>query len=315
VTAGRADSLRTVHHVTVKRRMGESDVAEVSELLSVVGAADGHRPLGEHKWIDLVHGGRRGFAGFVAREKEGGPLLGYAQLSQGDRSWGVEVVVHPAWRGPQEGVAGDLLSAALAEVAHQGGGHVHLWVPKPDESWDATAAACGLRRGRDLYQMRRPLPLDAPGAERVAVRPFVPGEDERAWLEVNNRAFASHPEQGDWTMDTLHERETEPWFDPDGFLLHERQGRLAAFCWTKVHDGDPPVGEIYVIGVDPDFQGLGLGRALVEAGLDHLAGAGLRRAMLYVDAGNTAAVALYRSLGFVVDHTDRAYTGDVERAG
>lgn len=290
--------------------MGESDVAEVSELLAAVTTADGHRPLGEHKWLDLVHGGRKGFAGFVAREGDRGPLVGYAQLSHGHRTWGVEVVVPPELRSPDHCVVEDLLSAALAEVGRQGGGHVHLWVPKPTEHWDATAAACGLARGRDLLQMRRALPLED-DTPRVAVRPFVPGEDEAAWLEVNNRAFAGHPEQGGWDLDTILEREAEPWFDPEGFLLHERQGRLAASCWTKVHAGDPPLGEIYVIGVDPDFQGLGLGRALVLAGLDHLAAVGLRVAMLYVDGGNDPAVSLYRSLGFDVDHVDRAYTGDV----
>ena len=290
--------------------MGESDVAEVADLLAVVARADGHRPLGEHKWLDLVHGGRTGFAGFVAREGRSGPLLGYAQLSRGHHTWGVEVVVAPESRGPDHCVAPDLLSAALSEVARQGGGHVHLWVAKPDDWWDDTAASCGLHRGRELLQMRRPLPVDG-SHDPVDVRAFVPGEDEAAWLEVNNRAFASHPEQGDWDLDTLLEREAEPWFDPEGFLLHERDGRLAAFCWTKVHEGDHPLGEIYVIGVDPDFQGLGLGRALVLAGLDHLASAGLETAMLYVDGDNTSAVALYRSLGFAVDHVDRAYTGDV----
>ena len=295
--------------------MGEADVAEVSQLLQQAATADGHNPLGDHKWLDLVHGGRRGFAGFVAREGEGGPLVGYAQLSRGHDTWGLEVVVRPDHRKPDDEVGASLLGAALREVRRQGGGHLHLWVPKPTPHTDEMAASCGLRRGRDLYQMRRALPVEGARAP-VAVRPFEPGVDEPAWLAVNNRAFASHPEQGGWTLDTIVEREAEPWFDPEGFLLHERDGRLAASCWTKVHrDSDPPLGEIYVISVDPDFQGLGLGRALVLAGLDHLSSLGVTVGMLYVDADNAAAVGLYRALGFEVDHTDRAYTADIERAG
>lgn len=304
-----------MHHVEVKRRMGEADIAEVSTLLAEVARADGHRPLGEHKWLDLVHGGRTGFAGFVARSRETGQLVGYAQVSQGHHTWGVEVVVAVDHRAPPSQVGIDLLHAALAEIDRQGGGHVHLWVPKPTPVTDAMAAACGLAQGRDLLQLRVPLPVPDPGPP-LPVRPFEPGRDEPAWLAVNNRAFANHPEQGGWTAQTLREREEEPWFDPAGFLLHEVDGRLAGSCWTKVHlDTSPVLGEIYVIGVDPDFQGRGLGRGLVLAGLGHLAAAGVPMGMLYVDATNEPAVGLYRSLGFTVDHVDRAYTGDVPPAG
>ena len=141
-----------------------------------------------------------------------------------------------------------------------------------------------------------------------------------AWLEVNNRAFRGHPEQGSWDLATIYERERQGWFDPDGFLLHERDGRLAGFCWTKVHEAEDDeandasseqLGEIYVIAVDPDFQGHGLGRQLVLAGLASLCERGVSTGMLYVDRDNDAARKLYFSLGFSDDHTDRAYVIDV----
>lgn len=306
--------------------MGRGDIAAVSELLDVAEEADGHKPLGEHQWLDLVHGGREGFAGLVAWEPGHPHPVGYAQVTRGEgepATWALEYVVDPHHRQDGCPIGHDLVRAAVEVVRSEGGGHLHLWVSKPSADADEIAAANGLSRGRDLLQMRRALPVERGLPERTVdageewaldVRPFVVGQDEDAWLAVNNRAFHWHPEQGGWTRSTLERREAEPWFDPAGFLLHEEGSppRLAGFCWTKVHaDHDPPLGEIYVIATDPDFQGRGLGRALVLAGLDHLAAKGLAVGMLYVDADNTSAVALYEKLGFTVDHIDRAYTADV----
>ena len=295
--------------------MGRGDIDAVSALLAVAESVDGHRPLGEHQWLDLVQGGREGFAGLVAWEPGHDHPVAYAQVTRGPESWALEFVVDPHHRDRLAAIGAEVVGAALNIVAAEGGGHVHMWVPKPTPVHDAIAEGARLTRGRELLQMRRPLPVDAAhrlGAEPLAVRPFVPGRDEEAWLVVNNRAFRHHPEQGGWDLETIRTREKQPWFDPDGFLLYEQDGRLAGFCWTKVHkDVDPPLGEIYVIGTDPDFEGHGLGRRLVLAGLDWLAGKGLAVGMLYVDAANEGAVHLYEKLGFTVDHVDRAYVGDV----
>lgn len=289
--------------------MGEDDIAALSRLIEVASLADGHRALGEHKWLDLVQGGRGGFAGFVARDH--GRVIGYAQLSKGSGSnWAIEYVVHPRWRSAEHDLGVELLSAALEVVRGEGGGHVHLWVPKPTDSDDRVAAAVGLHRGRDLFQMRRPLPAER--SARISTRAFRPGEDERRWLEVNNAAFHTHPEQGCWTLETISEREAQPWFDSEGLRLYEVEGELAGFCWTKVQEEDGGVlGEIYVIAVAPAFEGRGLGTELVLAGLDHLTRRHVPTAMLYVDRDNEPARALYAKLGFYDDHVDRAYTGDV----
>jgi mycothiol synthase len=299
-----------VASLEIKRTMAAGDVAAISPLLDAATRVDGEQALSDHQWLDLVHGGRRGFAGLMAKETDDGAPVAYAQVSRGNDSWSIELVVDPDHRDRLADLGRELVGAAVGIVVAEGGGHVHWWVTQATPAHAAVAEAVGLRAGRLLHQMRRPLPTGIPYS--LETRPFVVGQDEEAWLEVNNRAFAWHPEQGGWTIDTIRSREAEPWFDPEGFLLHERDGRLAGFCWTKVHaDRDPVLGEIYVIAAHPDYHGGGLGKALTLAGLDHLARQGIGTGMLYVDAENTAAVALYEHIGFTIDHDDRAFVGDV----
>jgi len=140
---------------------------------------------------------------------------------------------------------------------------------------------------------------------------------EAAWLVVNNRAFAGHAEQGGWTSATLARRIGESWFDPTLFLLASDDLGLLGFNWLKVHeahDGDPRLGEIYVIGIDPRAQGTGLGTTLAIAGLDALHARGIDTGMLFCAYDNENALKLYHSLGFTVHRTDRAYECEVAPA-
>ena len=208
------------------------------------------------------------------------------------------------------------LDALLMTVRSHGGGSVRWFVPDDETSAVALAGTHGFRVERSLLQMRVGLPL-APsvrrGSDSISLRTFRPGTDDQAWLAVNNAAFAGHPEQGNWDTPMLAQRLAEPWFSAADFLLYEEAGLLVGFCWTKVHvETRPPMGEIFVIGVDPAHHGKGLGRRLVVAGLDHLATRNVDTGMLYVDSTNERAIATYESLGFRPHRRDVAWTGRVQ---
>jgi len=278
-------------------RLSSSEVEDVLALAAAAEQADGVYPLSEDVVLQVRHGG----GVHLLATGDDGALAGYAHL--GGESG--ELVVHPAARRRGHGTA--LLQAA-------GAGPLSFWAHGDEPGARIFAESNGFERVRVLWQMRRaltdPLPPDR-FPEGVSVRGFRPGHDEKAWLGVNSRAFAHHPEQGRWTEHDLQMREAEPWFDPAGFLLAvDIADTVLGFHWTKVHpavDDQPAIGEIYVLGVDPGGHRQGLGSALSIAGLRHLQEQGLTAALLYVDESNTAAVALYRRLGFEVYSTDVAY--------
>lgn len=300
-------------------RPSPDDLLAVGRLLDRATAA-GAEPLSDHLLVELHARRRTGapehdsvFAWI--HDHDHTDLVAYGQASRAGGAWVLGVVIAPEARHDPLGrqLTGELLSCLVEGIADLGGGHATWWVHEADDEDRRVAESAGLFPGRVLLQMRRPLPLDQHAT--VDHRGFRVGIDDDAWLIANNRAFAGHAEQGGWDRDALALRLAEPWFDAEGLRVLDRNGRIIAFCWTKVHParaGDPEMGEIYVIGVDPDAHGQGLGRELTLAGLDHLAARGVATGMLFVDDANAAAVHLYRDLGFVTHHREFAFTSTVE---
>ncbi|MFI2379517.1 mycothiol synthase [Streptomyces sp. NPDC018964] len=276
----------------------------VLALLTEAARTDGQQAVSEQGRLQLRGGERDGVSHLLLSVD--GELVGYAQLEDTDpvEPPAAELVVHPSRRGNGHGRA---LGSALLAAS---GKRLRVWAHGGHSAARHLAQVLGLTLFRELRQMRRPLAgLELPDPvlpDGVTVRTFVPGRDDAAWLAVNAAAFAHHPEQGSLTQRDLDDRKAEAWFDPAGFFLAEKEGRLVGFHWTKVHAAER-LGEVYVLGVSPDAQGGGLGRSLTTIGLRHLAGKGLPTAMLYVDADNKAAVSVYERLGFVTYETDLMY--------
>jgi mycothiol synthase len=323
--------------VEVDRRIDPATVAEVLQLVDAATETDGVHPLSEHVRLHLRYGGDEATRNVLARGPSG-EVVGYAHLDVTDEVEGAsaELAVHPEHR--RRGVARRLTERLLAESPD---GRLRLWAHGGHPDAERLAESMGFRRSRSLWQMRRSLYSALPRPELpqgVAVRTFRPGEDDEAWVTLNALAFADHPEQGALTVDDLHRRMREPWFDPAGFFVATRgdaptedgsatsDGRLVGYHWTKIHGGQgvndhdhvgphaheghghDPIGEVYVVGVDPAEQGSGLGRALTLVGLRHLRSRGLAQAMLYVDEDNAAAVRVYAGLGFTRWDTDVMYS-------
>ena len=71
------------------------------------------------------------------------------------------------------------------------------------------------------------------------------------------------------------------------------------FIAVKLHSDDS-MGEIYMVAVDPDFQGQGIGSALIEFALDWMKEAGMSIAMVETggDPGHASARKTYEKAGF-----------------
>lgn len=272
--------------------------AALTALIDAAVATDGQAPFNEASLLEKTT---------VEFFESRGKLIG-AAMTGGD----VEFVVHPAER--RRGYGDEILRALLSPG-------FTAWAHGDHPAARVLAERHGLTRARTLLQLRarldegigtlevRPAGEPPGGREREAsgsspsrqspvIDLFRPGRDDAEWVALNARVFASHPEQGRITVETLQPRLAQN--PAEHFLVgRDETGAMVGYCWLKL-DGE--LGEIYVLGVDPDRAGQGIGRSLLAAALAHLRGLGIRESNLYVEADNESALRLYRGFGYA-EHT------------
>jgi mycothiol synthase len=291
----------------------------VRALAAAAEEADGVAPLSEQPLLHL-DADEDWLTHAVAHDKHGA-TIGYLQVDRGGDVASAELVVHPRHR--RNGTGSMLLRTAERDARlpsrsgapDQRGTQLRVWAHGDLPAARAFATARGYAVVRELLLLARQLD-DVPPTPGLpagyTVRTFRPGHDDEAWVALNARAFASHPEQGRLTVEDLRRRRSEPWFDPAGFfLLTDAHGRLAGYHWTKIEHGRPEDdtvdGEVYALGIDPDHQGRGLAAPLTAVGLRHLAATGCTRVVLYVDGDNTPALRTYERAGFARAAVDVQY--------
>lgn len=274
--------------------MTSAQVARVLALADRAAAADGVDPLNEEARLSLYRSTARHL--LVGQR---GHLHGYLNH-------------HPTFATAQLVIDPEHRRAGLGS---------RLWhqLPVPAGTWAfgdtpasrGFAAAMGMHASRRLKMYVRPL-TEVPTPQLpdgLTLRTYTPA-DAAELLAVNAAAFAEHPEQGQLDATGLADRMAEGWFDPDGLLLGYDADGLTGFHWTKTVDG---VGEVYVIAVAPRAQGRGYGKALLDAGMSHLAAKGLPTVSLFVDAADQIAVKMYERAGFGLAREDVYYApGDEE---
>ena len=279
--------------------------AAVGELLETTTTHDGVAALDEAARLSLDGGDARHLLITEADphdgdERSGERVIAYANLLADGT---VQGMVDPDHR--RRGLGTALLRSVLDLRPDAG-----VWAHGALDGALALLRSQGLRETRHLLTLHRPLGEDHPVPETpvstldgLELDTFRADRDADQWVRVNADAFAEHPEQGSLTRADLDQRLAEPWFDPEDMLLGRRDGELVGFVWIKRESAQADA-EIYVVATSPSVQGHGVGGHLLGAALARLEATGAPGVELYVEADNTAALALYERWGFTTSGQD-----------
>jgi mycothiol synthase len=224
------------------------------------------------------------------------------------------VLVHPAWR--RRGLGAALLAQVEARARAEGGRYLDMMVAGEHEAGSRFLEANHFRAVHYGWQMILPDIHSAPGPAWPSgyhTRTFVPGQDERTTVEIENASF-----QDEWEFSTIELGEIEgfvrsPSFRADGILYATHQGQAVGECWSWIDEEQrtaPPgdkSGGVWCLCVHPQHRRRGLGQALLLAGVQWQRQQGMASATLAVDGANDRAKHLYETVGFITRRTDVWY--------
>ncbi len=213
--------------------------------------------------------------------------------------------VHPEHR--RRGLAKELLSFAIHRAKELRAKVAHVNIAEHNVVAKSVLSRLGFEFVRRFLELRLDIakvPWQNTDQAALGCRHLRYSEEDRL-TQIQNRSFA-----GTWgynlnTVEEIIYRVNLSNCSPEDVVLTYDRDKVIGYCWTEItYEGEAGIGErkgrIFMLGVDPDYRGRGVGKRVLLAGLAHLKSKGLRVAELTVDSDNKVACALYRSVGFEV---------------
>ncbi len=245
----------------------------------------------------------------LVAELPDGRLCGYADMVDHGR----EHLRYPVdFRVPPDGghaaeVAGALVEAMETRAAETAlpGASVRLYVPSTYDLGVRLAEERGYEPFRHSFQMRIDFDGELPAPQwpdGIAVRAFVPGQDDHAVYEAQQDAFADHFESTTWPYDDWRRWAFAEGFDPSLWFVAEDGTEIAGICLARSEgSAGPGFGWVNSLGVRPRWRRRGVARALLLHTFGELRARGRAGVGLGVEGLNTTgAVGLYEQAGMHV---------------
>jgi mycothiol synthase len=225
----------------------------------------------------------------------------------------LDCLVHPEHR--RKGLATELFHYASRRARELGARVVHVNVSEDNVAAKGLLAKLSFGFVHRFLELRRELSgLHLPDAEQGALpsRHLQRGEEDKL-TQIQNRSFAGTWGYNPTAVEEIVYHLSLTGRSPEDVILICEGGRPIGYCWTLVNSEASAAamgtnkGRIYMLGVDPDYRGRGIGKRALLAGLAHLKSKGIEVAELTVDSQNAAACALYESGGFKISSTSAWY--------
>ncbi|MFQ6121878.1 MAG: GNAT family N-acetyltransferase [Dehalococcoidales bacterium] len=211
----------------------------------------------------------------------------------------LDCLVHPEHR--RKGLAKRLLGHAIHRAKKLKAKVIQVNIRQDNVVAKRVLPKLGFTVCRRFLEIRRSL-SDLPDTAHniYSCRHLQPGEEDKL-TQIQNRCFA-----GTWGYNPNTTEEIAYYANlshrsPQDIVLICEGDKPVGYCWTEINreavKGERK-GRIFMLGVDPDYRGKGIGKIALLAGLSRLKSKGIRVVEVTVDSENEVARALYRSVGF-----------------
>jgi mycothiol synthase len=237
--------------------------------------------------------------------EQDGCLIGYvsAFLEPGIGRVLLDGAVHPSHR--RKGMATELFNCAIRHARQAELNAAQICISEANTPAKKMALRFDMKFTRHFIEFKLDLagiqlPDVAPG--EYIVRQLQSGEEDHL-TAIQNISFAeSWGFNPNTTAEILYRVHLSS-CSPEDIIMAYRKDQPVGYCWTRILTDETSktktrIGEIHMIGVDPDFRGRRLGRIILLAGLSHLKRKGIEKVELTADAEDPAARRLYESAGF-----------------